>query len=94
MPNLIRVHSSAASCLEVGNERYGCPLFAAMATKSKEAIKMFLKRLIMDQSLRRESYDMDANGFDEEWNQKIIGRDFKFSRNRSVLSYLAEFDVR
>lgn len=85
MPNLIRVLPSAISCLEVKKERYGCPLFANMATSSKEATEMLLKRLAMDQYL-----NVDANGFDGEWNQKIIGRDFKFSRNRGVLSYLAE----
>ncbi|KAF9630200.1 hypothetical protein BFW01_g381 [Lasiodiplodia theobromae] len=94
MPHLIGVHPSAASCLEVENERYGCPLFAAMATRSKEAFKMFLKSLAVDQSPEMESYEADANDFDEEWSQKGPGRDFKFSRNRGLFSYLADFECK
>ncbi|EUC28839.1 hypothetical protein COCCADRAFT_108091, partial [Bipolaris zeicola 26-R-13] len=39
LSSLIRAHPSAISCLEVGKERYGPPLFAAMATGSWEALQ-------------------------------------------------------
>jgi len=38
MPNLIRVHPSILSFLKVEDERYGLPLFASLATGSKEAV--------------------------------------------------------
>lgn len=66
MPNLIRVHPSAASCHEVENKRYGCPLFVAMATISKEATKIFLMSLIANQSPGRKPYKVNTNNFDEE----------------------------
>ena len=49
MSNLIKARPSALSCLEVGEERYGPPLFAAMATGSKEAVQAFAEALHRDQ---------------------------------------------
>lgn len=43
MLNLIRVHPSNLSYLEVEEERYGLPLFAALATGSKEAVQTFIE---------------------------------------------------
>lgn len=45
MSNLIKARSCNLSCLEVGEERYGPPLLAAMATGSKEAIWAFVEAL-------------------------------------------------
>lgn len=49
MSNLIRTRLSTLSCLEVGEERYGPPLFAAMATGSKEAVQAFAEALYWEQ---------------------------------------------
>jgi hypothetical protein len=43
MSSLIRIHSSSLSCFEVEDERYGLPIFAALATGSKEAVRTFLE---------------------------------------------------
>lgn len=48
MLNLIRVYLSAASYYEVENKRYRCSLFAAIATISKKATKIFLISLIVN----------------------------------------------
>ena len=50
MSNLIRVHPSIFSCLKVEKERYGPPLFAALATGSKEAVQTFVEVYIATQS--------------------------------------------
>jgi len=50
MSNLIRVHPSALSCLKVENEGYGPPLFAALATGSKEAVRAFVEVYTATQS--------------------------------------------
>lgn len=94
MFNLIRAHPSAASGFELEKERYGCPLFAAMATGSKEAIEIFLKNLEASQSPRWEPYIVDANDYDEEWSRKSTGRGFKFSKHRGLLSCSAEFGCK
>ena len=50
MPNLIRVHPPILSCLKVEDERYGLPLFASLATGSKEAVQTFLEAYAVKQS--------------------------------------------
>ncbi|XTI89669.1 hypothetical protein V2W45_1404203 [Cenococcum geophilum] len=50
MSNLIRAHPSILSCFEVEKERYGPPLFAALATGSEEAVRTFVEAHAVDQS--------------------------------------------
>ncbi|KAH6714510.1 hypothetical protein BKA61DRAFT_360647, partial [Leptodontidium sp. MPI-SDFR-AT-0119] len=90
MAALIRVHPSKRSCFDVEDERYGPPIFAALATGSNEAVKSFvevyLEMLPQGSPLR----DL-CNRFSHNRNKCIkIGRNFTFSRKRSVLSYVAE----
>ncbi|KAF1962472.1 HET-domain-containing protein [Byssothecium circinans] len=94
MPNLIGVHPHLISCLEVENERYGCPFFAAMATGSKEAIQALLKGLVVKQPLKDEPCEENSHEYYEECSQKNIGRDFTFSKRRTILSYSAEFGYK
>ncbi|EHK23069.1 uncharacterized protein TRIVIDRAFT_151071 [Trichoderma virens Gv29-8] len=90
MGNLIRRHPSILSCFEVQDERYGPPIFAALATNSGEATRAFLKALVeispAMSPLRSmfEQYCQDGN------KQTDFGRNFHFSRRRGILSYLAE----
>lgn len=90
MGNLIRRHPDKLSCFEVEDERYGPPIFAALATSSREAVEALLKA-----QARSEPPTSPLHGLCEQYyqdgNQRAdIGRDFKFSRDRNVLSYLAE----
>ena len=48
--NLVRAHPSILSCLELENERYGPPFFAALATGSKEAIRAFIEAFAANHS--------------------------------------------
>ncbi|EMD92284.1 hypothetical protein COCHEDRAFT_1134609 [Bipolaris maydis C5] len=50
--NLIGVLNSASHCMDVEAERYGCPLFAAAATNSENALKVFLKYIELQQANR------------------------------------------
>ncbi|WAO96059.1 Hypothetical protein NCS54_01372000 [Fusarium falciforme] len=90
MGNLISRHPDKLSCFEVEDERYGPPIFAALATNSREAVCTLLKAQVETEPLasplqgRWERYYQDGN------KRVDIGRDFKFSRRRSFLSYLAE----
>ncbi|KAF2682221.1 hypothetical protein K458DRAFT_456076 [Lentithecium fluviatile CBS 122367] len=89
MPNLIGVHSSVASCLEVENECYGPPIFAAMATGSKEAVETFLKNLVVNQPAGPQLYEVSAEDYYEECSQTRIGRDFKDKYEQTLLSRAA-----
>ncbi|MCJ1288448.1 hypothetical protein MMC26_007806, partial [Xylographa opegraphella] len=90
MSNLIKARPSALSCLEVGEERYGPPLFAAMATGSKEAVQAFAEALHRDQVTGSRPYETYSQYCEDKNNSTYLGREFKFSKRRDVISYLAE----
>ncbi|ORY09451.1 heterokaryon incompatibility protein-domain-containing protein, partial [Clohesyomyces aquaticus] len=90
MPALIRAHPSAVSCLEAGTERYGPPLFAALATRSEQALLAFVDALSKERLPGNCLHDMQARYFEDRVDPNF-GRNFKFSNQRSVISYLAEF---
>ncbi|KAF2809070.1 uncharacterized protein BDZ99DRAFT_445047 [Mytilinidion resinicola] len=90
MSNLIKVHPSILSWLEVGNERYGPPLFAALATGSEEAVITFLQAHILNQPPGTRLHNLYGQYLQDEGRQGKFKRDFKFSNRRTVPSYLAE----
>ncbi|MCJ1380218.1 hypothetical protein MMC17_003321 [Xylographa soralifera] len=90
MSNLIKAHPSALSCLEVGEERYGPPLFAAMATGSKEAFIAFAEALHRGQVIGCRYYEMYSQYREDKNSPNHLGRDFKFLKRKDILSYLAE----
>jgi ankyrin repeat protein len=45
MTCLIRILGSASCCMDVEDERYGCPLLAAVAMDRNEAVEMFLESI-------------------------------------------------
>ncbi|KAF2032441.1 HET-domain-containing protein [Setomelanomma holmii] len=65
MPELIGVYSHPISGLQVEKDRYGCPVFAAMATGSKEAVKALLKGLVV-QSVEDQYCDGNIHNYYEE----------------------------
>jgi hypothetical protein len=93
MPDLIRVYSRPILGLKLENERYGCSMFAAMATGSKEAVKALLKGSVM-QPVEDQDYEDYTRSCHEECNQTKIGRNFTFSRHRTIFSYSAEFGYK
>jgi ankyrin repeat protein len=91
MSNLISDHHpSILSYLEVERGRYGPPLFAALATKSMEAVQTFLEAHTGDQSLGSWFHGFYNQHKQDNSSWYIFGPEFKFSRRRSVSSYLAE----
>ena len=87
---LMRIHPLTVSCFDVQDERYGPPLFAAIATKSHEAVQTFLDDQAECQPPESPLRDLCKQYF-AEGNKRIeLGRDFKFSRRRNMLSYVAE----
>lgn len=89
--NLIKVHlrQSNLSGFEIENERYGPPIFAALATKSSEVVRTFVKARSETEPFLPSHYSAW-----EEYQKRNIQpefrRDFTFSKRRSVLSQLAE----
>jgi hypothetical protein len=91
LAHLIRIHSQIASCFDVGEERYGPPIFAARATGSYEAVQVTLK------SLQARAKHLDP-AFQDLWTlyyqskdeQTDFGRSFTFSRQKGIFSYLQQ----
>jgi ankyrin repeat protein len=88
MPNLIKIHPNKLSYLEVEEERYGLPLFAALATGNKEAVQTFIA-LEMDKHTEVDKLRELYNQYQSK--PAVSRRDFKFSKQRAIVWYISEF---
>lgn len=88
--NLINCHPEKLSCFRVEEERYGPPILAALATGSHEAVCAFL-RACADNSLPLSPLPSLYEEYCEKGSVRAaVGRSFKFSRKKGLLSQLAE----
>jgi hypothetical protein len=83
--NLIRVHPSVNSCLDVENERYGCPFFAANAIGNQEAMQACIEGLKPSQSVSDYGRSRPEGDSIQERVQGGLGRDFKYSKKVPML---------
>ncbi|KAI9862356.1 MAG: hypothetical protein M1813_004832 [Trichoglossum hirsutum] len=90
MSNLIRVHPSILSYLEAENERYGTPLFAALARKSQQAVRTFLEAHAANQCPGSLLHKRCSRYCQQNHGQGGFDRTFEYSTRRTILSYLAE----
>jgi ankyrin repeat protein len=91
MANLIKVCRSVNQCIAVEEaERYGCPLFAAAATGSKEALELCMKSTRTDQPTGILFHEVDEPKSQQELAQRITRRDFVYSKNKGLLLNAAE----
>jgi ankyrin repeat protein len=90
MPNLIRVHPSNLSCFEVEDERYGLPIFAALATRSDEAVQVLLETQVEIQPLTSPLHDLCKQYCQDRNKRANFGRNFTFPRQKGVLSCVAD----
>ena len=91
LSNLIRIHPSNLDYLRVEDERYGPPLFAALAIGSDEAVQVFLKARSAIEPPNHPSHDLYNRYCQSEKKRANFGRDFKFVKHRSLVSYVAEY---
>ncbi|RYP93093.1 hypothetical protein DL770_000839 [Monosporascus sp. CRB-9-2] len=90
MPALIRALPYNRSCFEVENERYGPPILAGMAMQSFEAVRALLEVQAAAQPSTSALRGL-ATYCEHIDRDNPFTRDFKFSQQRSVLSYAAEY---
>jgi ankyrin repeat protein len=89
LSNLIKVQKTILQCFEAEGERYGPPFFASLVAGSKEAVRAFLESHAAIQPSGSRIHTLCRQQY---WDAEVsIGRDFKFSKQRTILSYLAEF---
>ncbi|PQE28847.1 Pfs NB-ARC and Ankyrin domain protein [Rutstroemia sp. NJR-2017a BBW] len=90
MGNLIRSHPSNLLWFEVEHERYGAPIFAALAANSGKAVETFLNAQARIEPPTSLLHSLCEQYYHNE-NKSDFARYFNFLRRRSVLSHLAEY---
>ncbi|KAF2846574.1 hypothetical protein T440DRAFT_356043, partial [Plenodomus tracheiphilus IPT5] len=92
MAGLIRARSPGPRCLDLEEERYGCALFAAAATGSKEAVQACIEGLEVNHPACSDDRRLQEQRFAKEEEEALnnLGRTFKYSKKRGMLSYAAE----
>ncbi|PVH71069.1 hypothetical protein DL98DRAFT_597280 [Cadophora sp. DSE1049] len=90
LADLIRIHPQRESCFDIEDERYGLPMFAALATRSDDAIRTFLEIQVEGQPLSSSLHSLWKQYCHLEYKWASFGRDFIFSQRRTISSYLAE----
>ncbi|KAL5378399.1 hypothetical protein DPSP01_009158 [Paraphaeosphaeria sporulosa] len=90
MANLIKVCRLVDQCMTVEVERYGCPLFAAAATGSKEALELCIKSTRTDQATGILLHGADEPKSQRELAQRTARRDFVYMKSKGFLMNAAE----
>ncbi|TVY42671.1 Vegetative incompatibility protein HET-E-1, partial [Lachnellula cervina] len=90
--NLIRILPYRNSCFHVESERYGLPFFAALATKSHEAVQTLLEVQAAEVQPHDPLLYHLCKQCSENRNRRVnISRDFVFSRRTSLFLNAAKF---
>jgi hypothetical protein len=90
LADLIRIYPQRESCFDVEDERYGPPIFAALATESHKAVQTLLEVQAEIQPQESPLHYLYKQ-YSENRSQRIyFGRNFTFSRHRSIFSYVIE----
>jgi ankyrin repeat protein len=90
LQNLIKIHPNNLSYLEVEDERYGLPFFAALATESKEAVQTFIALELDEHTAANKFRELCSQYRYNKSKSAIFGRSFKFSKRRTIVSYMVE----
>lgn len=79
--NLIRIYRSIRACFQVENERYGAPIFAALATGSSEAVNSFLTahKQANANSIALKDFNMSSSQVQETTTSSRKACDFIFT---------------
>ncbi|KAK1756823.1 hypothetical protein QBC47DRAFT_377737 [Echria macrotheca] len=93
MAALTRVHPSAHDCFTAGDERYGPPIFAALATGSDEAVRSFVEVLLQRQPRQSRLHGpcrQFLKNLENGNRGSTFGRTFQFSQKKAVATYVFE----
>ncbi|KAK6513065.1 hypothetical protein TWF506_009228 [Arthrobotrys conoides] len=89
LANLIRIHPDRVSCFKIERERYGPPLFAALALGSHEAAQALLEA---QAHVSQESQPHElCKRYSEQIDKRItLGRSFEFSKKKGIFAHMLE----
>jgi ankyrin repeat protein len=94
MANLIKAHPPNLSCFKMEDERYGMPIFAALATGSEEAVEAIVKFQAEVQLPTSSLYNLCKKHYQDGKNLPKITRDFTFSGNKILHSAIEHGDEK
>lgn len=80
--DVIRIHPSIWSCVDVENERFVCALFAASALGNKEAMHVCIEALRNHPSMAKHSEEWHDGK--EERARLILGHEFQYRKDHGV----------
>ncbi|KAJ4285976.1 hypothetical protein N0V90_013542 [Kalmusia sp. IMI 367209] len=90
MANLISAFGAASRCMDVEAERYGCPLFAAAAMSSKEALNVCMKFVEVQQADGSTAPTVVEQQLQDKSAQRATRRRFRYSKTKNFLLNAAE----
>jgi hypothetical protein len=90
MANLMKVLGSISRCMDVGNERYGCPLFAAAAMRSEKTLQSCMESIEMQRADSSPAAAMDEQQSQHKSAQRTAKRNFVYSKSKPFLLNAAE----
>ncbi|RAO66274.1 uncharacterized protein BHQ10_002286 [Talaromyces amestolkiae] len=91
-PNLVEVHPLVMSYLEIEKERYGTPLFAALAMGNRAVVRAFLRAHAAQRPSSRHLSDLYDLYCQDDGTRSDFGRNFSFLKLKGILFHLVEFD--
>jgi ankyrin repeat protein len=89
MANLIRVLGSASRCMDLEAEKYGCPLLAAVAKGSEDAVELFIKSIEAQQFDRNPAAAIEHKS-EHMSTQRDARPGFVYSKAKGLLLSAAE----
>jgi ankyrin repeat protein len=91
MTCLIRILGSASCCMHVEDERYGCPLLAAVAMNRNEAVEMFLESIEVQPQYSNLVTAVGRRQVQDRLDQRYATRNLTYAKSKDVVGNAIEF---
>jgi ankyrin repeat protein len=85
MANLIRALGSASCCMDIEAERYGCPLFAAAARKSQQALDLCLMSIEVQENYSSLVSEVRGRHLQHQSEGRTSSLNFHYSKSKDLL---------
>jgi ankyrin repeat protein len=91
MTCLIRILGSASCCMDVEDERYGCPLLAAVAMNRNEALEMFLESIEVQPEYSNLVTAVGGRQVQDRLDRRHATRKLTYSKSKDVVGNAIDF---
>jgi ankyrin repeat protein len=89
--NLIQVLGSASCCMHVEDERYGCPLLAAVTMSNEEATEVLLESIEVQPEYTNLIAAVDRRQFQHKPDRRTTRRGLTYSNSKDVLGNALDY---